>query len=95
MHMAPGFVSTPLSKSLARSNWAGPVLALIYDGLASVFSVSPLDCGEYMWHGVYAAKSAVAGRFDRHGEDIGDKKLFTVPEAKEKVWMHTLEETSK
>ena len=93
--MAPGVVATPLAKGLAGSHWAGCVLAPLTDGLARMIGVSPVDCGEYMWHGIYSAKAGSANRLDKHGEDIGDKNLWSPPGAKEKVWEHTLEETSK
>lgn len=95
IHMAPGVVATPLAKGLAGSHWAGCVLAPLTDGLARMIGVSPVDCGEYMWHGIYSAKAGSANRLDKHGEDIGDKNLWSPPGAKEKVWEHTLEETSK
>ena len=92
--MAPGVVSTPIAKGLFNSHWAGRVLAPMTDGLARLVGVSPEDCGEYMWHGLYAAQAGWSRR-DRHGEDVGNKNLWSPEGAKEKIWEHTLEETSK
>ena len=64
------------------------------NGLGRLVCVSPQECGEYMWRGLYASQAGMSRR-NRHGGDIGDKNFWSPPEAKEKVWAHTLEETAK
>lgn len=85
---------TSLANGLAKSHWAGPVLGPLTNGLGHLIGVSPDECAAYMWYGMYAAQKGMYRR-NRHGEDIGDKNLWSPPGVKEKVWDHTLEETSK
>ena len=47
-----------------------------------------------MWHGLHAGDKGMFRR-DSRGEDIGEKKMFTSEEVLEKVWEHSLEETSE
>ena len=75
------------------SHWSGRVLGPLTSALTCVIGVPADDCGEYMWHGLYASTKGWYRR-NRHGEDIGDKNMWSTPEAKEKLWEHTLRETS-
>ena len=92
--MAPGVVNSSLGRGLRDSHWAGRVLEPMAYGLARLIAVSPEDCGEYMWNGLYAAKAGWSRR-DKHGEDVGDKNLWAPEGAKETVWEHTLAATSE
>ena len=93
-HIAPGIVRTALTRGQS-GDWLMNAFYPLTTALGYVLGNSADDCGEYMWHGVYGAKAGTAGRFNRHGEDIGDRYLWSPPGAKEKVWEHTLKETSK
>ena len=63
-------------------------------GIARLAGVSGDDCAEYMWRGLYAGQKGWFRR-DRHGEDVGTKNLHSSEESRQKLWEHTLEETSR
>ena len=54
--------------------------------------VSADDAGEYMWHAVHSGEKGMYRR-DKHGEDIGNSKLYTDEETLGRGWEHTLVET--
>lgn len=91
--MAPGAVRTNLLSGVAESHWSGPILSVLGNALTRAIGVTADDCGEYMWHGLYAGAKGWFRR-NRHGEDVGDKNMWSTPEAKEKLWEHSLKETS-
>lgn len=86
--MDPGPVRTSLAKGL------GPILGTLTNALGRVIGISPEECGQYMWHGLYGSKAGMSRR-NKYGEDVGEKNLWSPPEGKEKLWAHTLDETSK
>jgi hypothetical protein len=56
------------------------------------FTVSPADCAEYLWHGMYASSSkAGAYRVGSHGEDLGKKNYYGDDEQRTRLWEHTEE----
>lgn len=61
--------------------------------LGYALGVSADECAEYMWRGMFASGKGWS-RWSKHGEDFGEKNLWSAPEAQEKVWKHTLEATS-
>lgn len=91
--MAPGLVQTNLFNGGANSHWSKPILNPLVSALTYALGVTTDDCGEYMWHGLYASTRGWF-RYNRHGENVGDKNMWSTPEAKEKLWEHTLKETS-
>lgn len=85
---------TPIFDGIAQAHWAGRLLAPLAHGLGRVVGVAPDECAAYMWRGLYAGEKGWFRR-DRHGEDVGAKNMWSPPGAKEKIWEHTLAETSK
>jgi hypothetical protein len=93
-HIAPGIVRTPLAKGLTNSHWSGRILTPLTDALGHLIGKSADECAEYMWRGLYASQKGYF-RYSQYGEEVGDKNLHSTPESKQKVWEHTLEETSR
>ncbi|GJE87538.1 NAD(P)-dependent dehydrogenase [Phanerochaete sordida] len=92
-HAAPGAVDTNLVHGLTKSHWSGRILHPLSSALLRVFGTSADDCGDYMWHGLYAGTQGWYRR-NRHGEDVGDRNMWSTTEAKYKLWEHTLRTTS-
>lgn len=93
-HIAPGRVQTPIYHGLTQSHWTGRVLGPLSVALSHVIASPPEDTAEYMWRGLYVGEKGWFRR-NRHGEDIGERKLYSNEESKEKLWAHTLETTSE
>ena len=92
-HIAPGVVRTNLTHG-QPGDWMLRAFTPLTTVLGYVAGISADDSGEYMWSGIHAGDKGMFRRGQR-GEDIGDKKLFTSEDVLEKVWAHTLEETSE
>jgi len=94
IHAYPGLVRTSL---LANS----PSTLLRYSNyLVNIasrpFSVSPTDCADYLWHGVYT-KSLKPGAFrvGSNGEDLGKQNYYGDDEQRTRLWKHTEEEIDR
>jgi len=90
VHAYPGTVRTPIASSSTSTllSLASPLLI----GLTYPWSYSAKECGEYMWHGLLAAKHGFS-RTDDKGQDIGMKRYFGNEEQRKKLWEHTKETT--
>jgi len=90
IHAHPGFVRTSIlsnspSTLLRYSNY-------LMHNLLQPFTVSPLDCAEYLWHGIYANSfKPGASRVGSNGEDLGKKKYYGDNEQRTRLWEHTEE----
>ncbi|KAF9443919.1 NAD(P)-binding protein [Macrolepiota fuliginosa MF-IS2] len=91
IHGHPGVVRTSLlEKSDTKLfNLVHPLMAT----LLRPVTVSPVECGEYMWHAVFNSTKGVF-RTGSKGEDLGKKRYFGSEEAKKKLWEHTVEATT-
>jgi hypothetical protein len=90
IHAHPGVVRTNMLNS-AQSTilWAtsGIISVLRYP-----FPVTPEDCAEYMWHGLFNSTKG-AFRIRSHGENIGKTRYFGTEAQRKKLWEHTWEIT--
>lgn len=93
LHIAPGVVRTPIIYSLGRENALMSLTNPLISILGYALGVSADECAEYMWRGMFASGKGWS-RWSKHGEDVGNKNLWSTPEAQEKVWKHTLDATS-
>lgn len=92
-HAAPGLVQTNIFEGITKPYRLGRLFSPLVSALSCVVGVSADDCAEYMWHGLYAVTQGWSRRNPR-GEDVGAKYMWSTPEAKQKLWDHTLSETS-
>lgn len=89
IHAYPGAVRSSLMSSsespLIRAS-SSVVMTLAYPLLTSVE-----DSGEYMLHGLLNATKG-SFRVGSRGENMGLKRYFGSPEARKKLWEHTVSE---
>ena len=71
----------------------GRVLGPLSVALSHVVASAPEDTAEYMWRGLNEGEKGWFRR-DKHGENIGERNLYSSEESKEMLWAHTLETTS-
>ncbi|KAF9531507.1 hypothetical protein CPB83DRAFT_849152 [Crepidotus variabilis] len=93
IHSIPGIVRSGLAANSPSAvfRWSNFLLNTLF----RPFSVSPEECAEYMWHGIYATASKPgAWRTDTHGGDLGKKRYYGDEEQRTKLWEHTSEEIS-
>ncbi|KAJ2932459.1 hypothetical protein H1R20_g4654, partial [Candolleomyces eurysporus] len=91
IHAYPGTVRTNFAASAEST--AIRIAAPLINLLLRPFSVSPAECAEYMWHGVF---SYTKGPFlmGPKGDSLADK-LHTGPEDQaDKLWEHTVASTT-
>jgi hypothetical protein len=89
-HAYPGVVRTPLLKA---SNPLLKPFNPLMTGLLYPISHAPADTGEFMLYNLLQSNNGWFRRGDT-GEDIGKKKYYSTDEAREKLWEHTVKETS-
>ncbi|KAK2467310.1 hypothetical protein APHAL10511_000545 [Amanita phalloides] len=99
IHAYPGFVRTPIASKIDSAFLrfsARAAFVLLYP-----FCVSPQDCAEYMWHGVFnstgdegSADVKGAWRIGSNGENLGRKNYFGDETQRIRLWEHTLESVS-
>jgi len=90
-HAAPGIVRTSLARN--SDSWITRSSGALAYTLLYPFSFSPEECGE---RHVYAMLRNGNGAFrvGSMGEDIGMKRYFGSPEARKKLWEHTIAATT-
>ena len=90
IHAFPGLVRSSLlssspSTALRLSNY-------LVNSVFRPFTVSPTDCAEYLWHGVYTSSTKPgAFRVGSCGEDLAKKNYYGDDEQRKRVWEHTEE----
>ncbi|PPQ70140.1 hypothetical protein CVT25_005813 [Psilocybe cyanescens] len=88
LHACPGFVRTSIGSSSpsALMRWSTAILV----PLSRPFSISAIDCSQYMWHAIYeTASKPGAWRIGSIGEDLGKKRYFGNDKQRKLVWDHT------
>lgn len=90
-HIGPGVVRTGIIS--ASNDWKLRLMSPLATVIGHLAGISPEECGENMWRGLYAAKAGWA-RMDSHGDEVQQKSSPYPAEAKEQLWEHTLKATS-
>jgi hypothetical protein len=68
----------------------GPVANLIF----ALFGKTPVECGAFMWYGLLKAPQGGSMRMGENGENIGRKNYNGRPEARQKLWEHSVKATN-
>ncbi|KAJ7054241.1 NAD(P)-binding protein [Mycena amicta] len=91
IHSYPGGVRSNLLKASSSRLLR---YSQIFTPLLTPFTYSVTDAGE---HQLYALLNAAAGpaRTDDKGDDIGSKGYYGSPDAMDRLWKHTEEETNR